>query len=73
MQPGDMVLYSFCESYDTPSGPPARVVRRRGSNKRQLIGLVVRGGKHNAWVLLNGAREPSWIDAECLEVISESR
>ena len=59
---GDLVRYSFFVT-----GPDGKMT------KVERMGMAVRGGNHNALVLLNGHRPAEWISAEYLELINASR
>ncbi len=70
MRVGDLVRYTI---YHDSQWVEHGNVAVNDVRKEHLFGIVVRGGQHNALVLLNGRTEAGWISDEYLEVINESR
>ena len=63
--PGDLVRYTYyADDWTFEVNEVAQ--------KFEEFGIVVRGGQHNALVLLNGQAEAGWINDEYLEVVSNA-
>ena len=64
--PGDLVEYSVTYNKHDYDNPDEFV------GVKKYLGLVLRGGQHNALVHLNGRAEAGWISDEYLEVVSNA-
>ena len=64
--PGDLIRYTYWEDEDD------FFVKGECVKKVEMLGVVLRGGAHNAYVLLNGQQIAGWISDEYLEAVSHA-